>query len=107
MSIMPDGPLINSQNTLSRHSGACQNQVKTIVYSALSGKLVPDVFTRICPIFVLSRPTSCLHAVVDAGRFGLHVLSRHFLHPVGRIHQHDEVQYLGTDSRMRGNDDIR
>jgi len=123
-------PLIKSKNTLSRHTpgrlrtpGACQNLVKTINYSALSGKLVPDIFTRICPIFVLSRSrslfqtrlyrllpcnrTSCIHAVVDAGHFGLHVLgncscialllyipvhiSRHFLHPVGRIHQHDEA----------------
>jgi len=107
-------PLIKSQNTSSRHtrgrlrtSGACQNLVKIITHSALSGKLVPDIFTRICPIFVLSRSrslfqtrlyrllpcnrTSSIHAVVDAGRFGLHVLSRHFLHPVGRIHQHDEV----------------
>ena len=61
------------QNSFSRHSGVGQNQVKTIVYSALSGKLVPDVFNRICPIFVLSRSTSCIHAVVDAG-----------------IHQHDD-----------------
>jgi len=25
-------PLIKSKNTLSRHSGACQNLVKTIIY---------------------------------------------------------------------------
>jgi hypothetical protein len=31
---------------------------------------------------------------LDAGRFGLHVLSRHFLHPVGRIHQHDDGNIL-------------
>jgi len=29
--------------------------------------------------------------LLDAGCFGLHVLSRHFLHPVGRIHQHDDI----------------
>ena len=88
------------------------------------GFALPDVFTRICPIFVPIRSrslfqtrlyrllpcnrTSCIHAVVDAGRFGLHVLGncscialllyipvhilRHFLHPAGRIHQHDEVR---------------
>ena len=27
--------------------------------------------------------------VLDAGRYGLPVLTRHFLHPVGRIRQHD------------------
>jgi len=27
--------------------------------------------------------------LLDAGRFGLHVLSRHFLHPVDRVRQHD------------------
>ncbi|MFT5427083.1 MAG: hypothetical protein ACI9ZT_002040 [Gammaproteobacteria bacterium] len=55
------------QNLFSRHAGEYQHQVKTIVYSALSGILAPSIFTQICPIFVLSRPTSCIHAVVDTG----------------------------------------
>ena len=27
--------------------------------------------------------------LLDAGRYGLHVLSRHFSHPVGRFCRHD------------------
>ena len=28
--------------------------------------------------------------LLDAGRYGLPVLTRHFPHPVGRFHQHDD-----------------
>jgi len=33
--------------------------------------------------------------VLDAGRYGLPVLTRHFLHPVGRIRQHDGPKESG------------
>jgi len=60
-------PLIKSQNTLSRHT---QGQAS---------------------LFWRMPESSQNKNLLDAGRFGLHVLSRHFLHPVGRIHQHDEA----------------
>ncbi len=66
-SLLIKEPLIKSQNTLSRH---------------LSGQA--SHFWRM-------PGSSQNNILLDAGRFGLHVLSRHFLHPVGRIHQHDGV----------------
>ena len=35
----------------------------------------------------VSSQNNCL---LDAGRYGLSVLTRHFPHPVGRFHQHDD-----------------
>jgi len=44
----------------------CYRQILST--STLSGKLAPDIFNRICPIFVLSRSTSCVLAVVHPCR---------------------------------------
>ena len=67
-SLLIKEPLIKSQNTLSRYIPGQASQFWRMPESSQNNKLL------------------------DAGRFGLHVLSRHFLHPVGRIHQHDGVR---------------
>jgi len=63
---------------------------------ALFSVSVPD---STLPVTSCNR-TSCIHAVVpslregDTGRYGLHVLSRHFPHPVGRIRQNDVLSLI-------------
>ena len=69
-------PLNKSKNSLSRHSGP--------------GLLTARTGSCQYPLSPLQGEGRMgVDYLLDAGRYGLRVLSRHFPHPVGRIHQHD------------------
>ena len=53
-------PLIKSQNTLSRHSGACQNLVKTITYSALASCVALPPASMQSWMLVFTSMTECI-----------------------------------------------